>query len=71
MKTLCFAMLLAVFSTGCLAPHKVVHELKDDPASFHLMVRTIYGTLELSRTAPRTNSAPHIITPEGGITVTK
>lgn len=61
---------LIVLCTGCLAPHKVVRELKDDPASFNLEVRSVYGTLRLTRSAPRTDSAPHVITPEGGITVT-
>jgi hypothetical protein len=74
MKLLRIAVAAAVGSMllcGCVASRldKVVAALGKDPATVHIRVSTIYGTVEFTRTAPTTNSAPHTIAPDGTISV--
>lgn len=61
-------MLLPVLLTGCVSTSKLVHELRQDPASYHFSVRSIYVTIEVDRTNPTTNSLPHSIS-DGQISV--
>ena len=74
MKALRLLLVLSLFTTaGCMGPgiSKALKELAKDPATVHLRVSSVYGVVEFSRTAPRTNSLPHTISPDGTITVTK
>lgn len=59
MKTILLLLLLSL--SGCVSPSKLVRELAKDPATVHLRITTIYGVIELDRTAPRTNTLPHAI----------
>jgi hypothetical protein len=45
--------------------------LGKDPASVHVRITTIYGTVEVTRTNPNTNTAPHTIGTDGSIKVEK
>lgn len=57
--------------TGCFGPDvaKAIKALGNDPASVHLRVSSVYGVVEFTRTAPKTNSLPHTVSPDGTITV--
>jgi len=72
MKRTLLALLIAVPTTGCFGPDvaKAMKALGNDPASVHLRVTSIYGVIEVTRTAPRTNSMPHTMKPDGTISVT-
>ena len=48
---------------------QVARALSKDPASVHVRITTIYGTIEVARTAPGTNSPAHAIGADGTITV--
>lgn len=61
MKKLLLLIPIIVLMTGCVNTSKLVRELAKDPATVHLRITTIYGVIELDRTAPRTNSMPHTI----------
>lgn len=60
MKLLLLIPIVALLS-GCMNTPKLIKALSADPATVHLRVTTIYGVIELDRTAPRTNSMPHTI----------
>lgn len=72
-KLLPIIAVLAILAicTGCQFPNlnKVIPALAKDPASAHIRVTTIYGTIEYTRTNPLTNSLSHSIAPDGTITV--
>jgi hypothetical protein len=67
------SMLSAVcfFGTGCAgrSTAQVIRALSKDPASVHVRLTTIYGTIEIARTAPNTNSPAHTIGTDGAIEV--
>lgn len=67
LSALCFA------GTGCAGrtTAQVVRALSADPASLHVRITSIYGTIEVARTAPRTNSMPHSIGADGTINAGK
>lgn len=67
MKLLLLIPLVALLS-GCVNTSKLVKALSSDPATVHLTVRSIYFTIELDRTSPRTNTLPHTVK-DGTITV--
>lgn len=67
-KTLTLLALVAVAATGCVNS-SLVRALAKDPATAHMRITTIYGTIEVSRTNPGTNSAPHKVSADGGIEV--
>lgn len=71
MKKLIILAAVLVLTSGCLASRldKVVAALGKDPATVHIRVMTPYGSVEFTRTAPTTNSAPHTISPDGTISV--
>ena len=50
---------------------KVVQAMAKDPASVHVRVSTIYGTIDVTRTNPLTNTLAHTISPDGTITVAR
>lgn len=54
-------LLVVGLGSGCVSTSKLVHELRQDPASYHFSVRSIYVTIEVDRTNPTTNSLPHSI----------
>ena len=58
---------------GCSATNmtKLAAQLKNDPATVHLTVKSIYGTLEFTRINAGTNSLTHTLHPDGTITVEK
>lgn len=56
---------------GCISSSKLVNALKDDPATAHVRVTTVYGTIDVIRTNPNTNTLPHQITADGVIMVDK
>lgn len=60
--------LALVTTTGCANLPKVVRELAKDPATAHISIRSIYATIEIDRTAPRTNTMPHVVK-DGSISV--
>lgn len=68
---LAVAAAIAVASTGCAGrtTAQVVRALSKDPASLHVRITSIYGTIEVARTAPGTNSPAHAIGADGTITV--
>jgi len=70
MKKLIALSLLALPLCGCVNTAKLVDALKDDPATVHFSITTIYGRVDLTRTNPQTNTMPHTITPDGTVTVT-
>ena len=63
--------LIAMLATGCAGrtAGQVARALAKDPASVHVRITTIYGTIEVARTAPGTNSPAHAIGADGTITV--
>lgn len=63
--------LISLLSTGCANVPSVVRAMAKDPATVHVRVTSVYGTVEVFRTAPTTNSMPHTINPDGTITVGK
>lgn len=58
-------------TSGCAGrtTAQVVRALSKDPASLHVRITTIYGTIEVARTAPGTNTPPHAVGADGTITV--
>ena len=56
-------MLLPLFLNGCMSggAAKVITALGKDPASLRARIPTPYGVIELERTAPNSNSPPHIV----------
>lgn len=68
MKT-CLLAIALLLLPGCTSMSKVVEALGKDPATAHLRVTTIYGTIEVSRTNPQTNTIPHSVSDTGAITV--
>lgn len=68
MKTLCFVCL--VLLTGCVNVAQFAKEVRQDPASVHVSVRSIYVTIEWDRANPGTNTMPHTIS-DGKVTVTR
>ena len=72
MKTLALVIaLISLFVTGCANVSSVVRAMAKDPATVHVRVTSVYGTVEVFRAAPTTNSMPHTINPDGTITVGK
>lgn len=59
---------IVVLLSGCVNLSKTIKELSKDPATVHLRVTTVYGVIELDRTAPGTNTLPHQIK-DGAISV--
>jgi hypothetical protein len=43
---------LTVTSTGCMHTAALVEQLKNDPATVHLSIQTIYGSILLDRSFP-------------------
>ena len=71
MKTiLALTAALALAATGCVNS-SLIRALAKDPATAHMRITTIYGTVEISRTNPGTNTAPHAIKADGAIEITK
>ena len=70
-KTILAAAIAAFAMTGCATSgmNKMLSQLKNDPASFHVRVSSVYGTIELTRANPLTNSAAYTVSPDGTITV--
>lgn len=69
MKTiLILTAALALATTGCVNS-SLIRALAKDPASAHMRITTIYGTVEVSRTNPGTNTAPHKVSADGAISV--
>lgn len=70
-KLLLLAGLISLAGTGCAGrtTAQVVRALSNDPASLHVRITTIYGTIEVARTAPRTNTLAHTIGENGAIEV--
>ena len=69
MRKLLLSILTLPLLTGCISTAKIFKEMAQDPATVHFSIRTVYGTVELIRTNPLTNSLPHTISPDGTITV--
>ena len=72
MKTILAALTLtALVATGCAGrtAANVARALSKDPASVHVRITTIYGTIEVARTAPGTNTPAHAIGTDGAIVV--
>lgn len=60
---------LLIAATGCNSMPKIITALGKDPATVTVRVTTIYGTIYYTRTNPGTNTAPHIIAPDGSVRV--
>jgi len=60
-------------TTGCFGPDvaKALKAMGNDPATVHVRVSSVYGTLELVRTAPQGDSLAHTVAPDGAITVSR
>jgi uncharacterized protein YceK len=70
-KLLLTLTVISLLGTGCANVSSVVRAMAKDPATVHVRVTSVYGTVEVFRTAPMTNSMPHTINPDGTITVGK
>lgn len=71
MKKLYLLSLLPLMLCGCMNAGRLATALGKDPASVHVRITTIYGTVEVTRTNPNTNTAPHTIGTDGSIKVEK
>lgn len=58
-----------VILSGCSSMPKIVRELAKDPATTHLTVTTIYGTINLTRVNAGTNTVAHSINSDGSLKV--
>jgi len=67
-KTFILCALLALAASGCVNS-SLIRALAKDPATAHMRITTIYGTVEISRTSPTTNTAAHKVSADGGISV--
>lgn len=67
-SALLLAFIVMAALTGCVGLSKTVRELAKDPATAHIAIRSIYVTIEIDRTAPRTNTMPHVVK-DGSISV--
>ena len=70
-KIISVCALLALCGCSSTNISKLASQLKDDPATVHLTVKSIYGTLEFTRINAGTNSLTHTLHPDGTITVEK
>jgi uncharacterized protein with ACT and thioredoxin-like domain len=71
-KLLLLACVSALVLCGCATGGslaKVVKELKNDPATVNVRITSIYGSIFFTRTAPTTNSLPHVVGSDGTVTV--
>lgn len=69
MKTIaCLCLAIAAISTGCVNS-SLIRALSKDPSTAHMRITTIYGTVEISRTNPGTNSPAHKVGADGTIEV--
>jgi hypothetical protein len=66
-------LLIGALCSGCFGPDvaKALKSLGNDPATVHMRVTSIYGTVELVRTAPQGDSLAHTVAPDGTITVSR
>lgn len=62
---------LVLMACGCTTPASIVRAMGKDPASVHVKVSTIYGTIEVTRANPSTNTPPHSVSNDGAIKVDK
>jgi hypothetical protein len=69
--TLALLTVTSIIATGCAGrtAGQVARALAKDPASVHVRITSIYGTIEVARTAPNTNSPAHTVGADGTITV--
>ena len=63
------AVIILVTTSGCVNAASVVRAMSKDPATVHIRVTTIYGTVEVARTAPGTNTPAHSVGADGTITI--
>jgi hypothetical protein len=70
MKTLIITAVL-LLCAGCSTTNisKLVQAASKDPATVHLRVSSIYGTVDYWRINPMTNSLPYNISPDGSVTM--
>lgn len=64
-------MALALLSSGCATRQmaNLVSKLAKDPATVHLSITSIYGTVKLTRTNPQgTNAITTSVAPDGTVT---
>lgn len=77
MKSKSFAFLVAIawlvimlpMLTGCINIPKTVAALAKDPSSAHISVKSIYVSIDYTRTNPGTNTPAHTMSPTGVIEV--
>lgn len=67
-KIILLTAALALAGTGCVNS-SLIRALAKDPATAHMRITTIYGTVEISRTNPGSNSPPHSVNADGTIKV--
>lgn len=71
LKVALLSLVVLIAGSGCVASRldRVVAALGRDPATVHIHVMTPYDSVDFTRTAPTTNTAPHTISPDGTISV--
>lgn len=70
---LTWLMILApcLLSSGCINMPKTMAAMAKDDSSSHISIKSIYVSIEWTRTNPHTNSLAHSLSPTGTIQVTK
>jgi hypothetical protein len=73
MKKLLFVAGVAALCSGCVASNltEMVKALGNDPATVHIKLMTPYGSLEVDRSNPGTNSNPLATIPLTGTVTPK
>jgi hypothetical protein len=69
--TLLAAAGVLLLGTGCAGPSRLaplIAQLKEDPATVHVSVQSIYGTLKFTRVGGQTNNAV-TVSPDGTVTL--
>lgn len=70
MKRILLGLTAGALFCGCANTAKIVKAVGESNASVRVRFTTLYGTLQVERTNPGTNSLPHSVK-DGEITVTK
>lgn len=64
-----WCIILTPFLSGCINIPKTVAALAKDPSSAHISVKSIYVSIDVTRTNPGTNTQSHSLSPTGVVEV--